>query len=50
MKLANDSRRCNFIGQLVRDSEFHIAREKLLEDLVEALPIKIFSPLSRRPL
>jgi spore maturation protein CgeB len=33
-----------FIGQLLRSSEFHIAREKLLEQAVEALPMKIFSP------
>jgi hypothetical protein len=33
-----------FIGQLIRGSEFHLAREKLLEQVVEALPLKIFSP------
>lgn len=33
-----------FIGQLIRSSDFHIAREELLEQAVEKLPIKIFSP------
>ena len=33
-----------FIGQLLRGTEFHLAREKLLEEIVEALPLKIFSP------
>ena len=36
-----------FIGHLVRSSDFHIAREKLLEEMVTALPVKIYSPLSR---
>jgi len=39
--------RCNFHRQLVRDSEFNIARESCWKTSVEALPIKIFSPLSR---
>ena len=33
-----------FIGQLIRGSEFHLEREKLLEQLVETLPVRIFSP------
>jgi len=33
-----------FIGQLIRGSQFHIEREKLLEQAVEALPLRIFSP------
>jgi spore maturation protein CgeB len=36
-----------FIGQLIRSSDFHIVREKLLERAVEALPVKIFSPSAR---
>jgi len=47
LKPARDSHDLIFIGQLIRDSEFHIAREKLLEDLVAALPIRIFSPSPR---
>src|SRR5262245_6266572 len=33
-----------FIGQLIRGSQFHIEREKLLEQAVDALPLRIFSP------
>jgi len=36
-----------FIGQLIRSSDFHIVREKLLEQAVHALPMKIFSPSAR---
>jgi hypothetical protein len=36
-----------FIGQLIRSSEFHIVREKLLEQAVAALPMKILSPSAR---
>src|SRR5439155_26719771 len=33
-----------FIGQLVRGQRFHAVREKLLDDLVQSLPLHIFSP------
>ncbi len=44
LKQAGGSFDVIFIGQLIRGSEFHIARERLLEQAVEALPLKIFSP------
>ncbi|OAI52045.1 hypothetical protein AYO46_06650 [Betaproteobacteria bacterium SCGC AG-212-J23] len=39
-----------FIGQIIRGSEFHVAREKLLERLADALPLRIFSPAPPRGL
>lgn len=33
-----------FIGSVIRGNQFHLQRERLLEALVQAVPLKIFSP------
>lgn len=48
LKSASDSYDIIFIGQLIRGADFHVGREALLEDMVEVLPIRIFSPLPPR--
>ena len=35
---------CSFIGQLVRNSQFHLERDHILEQLVSQIDIRIFSP------
>lgn len=34
----------SFIGQLIRDTQFHLHRERLLEQIVSQIRIEIFSP------
>ena len=34
----------SFIGQIVRDSQYHLERERLLKELVSQIPVKIYSP------
>lgn len=34
----------SFVGQIVRESKYHLQRERLLENLVSQIPIQIYSP------
>lgn len=46
LKPASPMHEIIFIGQLLRGTAYHVGREKLLEDLVGALPLRIFSPMA----